>query len=77
MLGYSVWCASRAYQEEYDQTKRVAAFTFLLDAVDYAASLARNSVRCVLIGPYGLATEYVRDETDGSGYTIRDANGRK
>ena len=76
MLQYSVWCEDKVYDEEPEQTKRTAVFTYLRDAIDYAASLARAGVRCVLTGPYALATEYTQ-AAEEQGYTIRDARGRK
>ena len=73
-LGYKVWCANQLYLEESAQTKIVAAYQYLQDAIDYAADLARHGVRCVLTGPYKMATEYTRNERDANGYRIQEAD---
>ena len=68
---YKVWCEHQTYQEEPAQTKCLACFKFLQDGIDYAARLAGFNIRCVLTGPYRMATEYVSDGKGG--YNIRSA----
>ena len=58
-LDYSVWGRNQVYLEEPQQTKELARFTFLMEAIDYAVyatSEGRSPV--VLRGPYKLASLY-------------------
>ena len=41
---YSVWCEDKSYLEEEAQTKRVAAFSYFQDALDYAHQLTQQGV---------------------------------
>jgi hypothetical protein len=56
-LDYSVWGPYQSYLEEPPQSKLLARFVFLQEAIDYAMSASKAS-SVVLCGPYSHASVY-------------------
>lgn len=57
-LDYSVWSEHKMYLEEPAMTKCMAQFCFFQEALDFVDYCVSRGVRCVLRGPYGLASVY-------------------